>query len=167
MDEKRNPDDADAQFTRPPTIDDLIRICRYLNEERARYVIIGGMAVNHYGLVRGTQDIDLLVDMSPENMKHVICALSRLSDGAAGEIHPEEIQQYSVIRINDEITVDLIGKACDVTYERAEEGMEIDMSLGEPLPFASIATLISTKKTFRDADRRDREFLEELLRPLT
>lgn len=163
MDEKRDSEDSQKEFTRPPSIDDLIKVCRYLNEEQARYMIIGGMAVNHYGLVRGTQDIDILVDESSENMKRVISALSRLPDGAAREIRPEEILQYSVIRVNDEITVDILGRACDITYEIAEPDMEIDKSLGVELPFASISTLIKTKNTFRDADLRDRAFLEDLL----
>ena len=43
-------DDADdGTYSRPPTIEDVARICRALNEARARYVLIGGFAVIIHG----------------------------------------------------------------------------------------------------------------------
>lgn len=162
MDERRDDQDVEELFTRPPSVEDLVSVCRHLNEEGARYAVIGGMAMNHYGLVRGTQDIDLLVDGSVDNMKLVIRALGRLPDGAAHEIRPEEIQQYSVIRINDEITIDLLAKACGVTFQDAGDSLEMDDSLGVPIPFVSPAILLRTKDTYRDVDRRDAAFLREL-----
>jgi hypothetical protein len=154
---------AEETFTRPPSIEDLVAVCNLLNAEEARYAVIGGMAVNHYGLVRATQDIDLLVDDSADNMERVIAALSRLPDGAARELLPGEIRQYSVIRVNDEITIDLLGKASDVTFNDAESSIECDETLGTAIPFAGIEILIRTKDTYREIDRSDRAFLQELL----
>ena len=37
--------DADGPEVRPPTIEDVCRICRSLEEAGARYVLIGGFAV--------------------------------------------------------------------------------------------------------------------------
>ncbi|MDQ7825924.1 MAG: hypothetical protein RDV48_24185 [Candidatus Eremiobacteraeota bacterium] len=163
MDGERTDCDPEESYARPPTIEDLVTVCRSLNEEKAQYAIIGGMALNHYGFVRGTHDIDLLVESSPENMERVIKAPGRLPDGAALEIDPEDITSYSVIRINDVITVDLLGKACNVTYEDAADSLDIDAALGVPIPFASVSILLRTKDTTREADRRDRAFLEDLL----
>ncbi len=56
-------DGAQPQLeSRPPTLEDLVALCRRLNEEGARYVIVGGMAIIQLGLVRATEDIDLLVE---------------------------------------------------------------------------------------------------------
>ncbi len=162
MDAERDNEDSEEVYTRPPTIEDLLNVCRFLNEAQARYVIIGGMAINHLGFIRGTQDIDLLVDDSGDNMERVIAALALLPDGAAKEIMPDDITTYSVIRINDEITIDLLGKACGITYHDAAHTIEIDSSHGVPLPFASIDILIKTKNTVRERDRLDREFLMAL-----
>jgi hypothetical protein len=52
-------DDGAALESRPPTLDDLIELCRRLNEEGAGYVVIGGMAVLQLGFARATEDIDL------------------------------------------------------------------------------------------------------------
>ncbi|MDI6813303.1 MAG: hypothetical protein QMD10_07150 [Desulfitobacteriaceae bacterium] len=61
--------------SRPPTDEDVKKICRALNKKGAEYLIIGGLAMNFHGLTRMTHDIDLLIDPSPENIKKVIDAL--------------------------------------------------------------------------------------------
>jgi len=43
---------AGTEFSRNPTIDDLVELCRNLNAAGAEYVVIGGFAVIHYGFVR-------------------------------------------------------------------------------------------------------------------
>ena len=50
-----DPEDADAPLeARPPLLEDLVALCRYLNREKARYVVLGGMAVIQAGFVRAT-----------------------------------------------------------------------------------------------------------------
>lgn len=53
-------DDGKNLESRPPTVEDLIKLCRSLNNEGAKYLVIGGMAVIQAGFVRATADIDLL-----------------------------------------------------------------------------------------------------------
>lgn len=108
MDGAGNRQDPAPEFSRPPTLKDLIAICCWLNATHARYVVIGGMAMNFHDMVRGTHDIDLLVDTGTQNMGNVLDALSH-PDSAARELRPEEIREYSVLRINDEVTVNLLG----------------------------------------------------------
>jgi hypothetical protein len=60
-------DDDETLEARPPRLTDLIALCRDLNAEGARYVVIGGMAVIQAGFPRATGDIDLLIDVAPEN----------------------------------------------------------------------------------------------------
>ena len=65
-------DDQDAAaYARAPEPEDLVRICRALNDSGARYVLIGGFAVLAHGASRFTKDIDLLVDDAPENIARV------------------------------------------------------------------------------------------------
>jgi hypothetical protein len=103
--------DADdgALESRPPTLNDLVCLCRLLNQEGARYVVIGGMAIIQAGFVRATEDIDLLVDAAPENVQRVRRALSALPDGAARDLTDDDVQRYTVVRVADEIVVDLPG----------------------------------------------------------
>lgn len=59
-----NPDAGPEKESRPPTLEDLLSVCRELNRVGAQYVVIGGMAVVHHGFVRATEDIDLLLTKS-------------------------------------------------------------------------------------------------------
>ena len=157
-------DSDDGTNARAPRKEDLVRLCRALNEAGARYVLIGGFAVISHGGGRTTKDIDLLIDDGPENVARVKTALGILADNAAADIDNEDVRRYTVVRVADEIVVDLMGRACGLDYAAASadaEPMEID---GVTVPVASIRTLIRTKDTFRPSDALDRQFLEGLLR---
>jgi predicted nucleotidyltransferase len=51
-----------------PAFDELLR---RLAEADAEFVLIGGLAVNAWGVVRGTKDVDIVVAPDPENLKLV------------------------------------------------------------------------------------------------
>ncbi len=60
-----------------------MKLCRDLNEQGAKYVVIGGFAVRAAGYDRRTMDIDLLVEPGADNEARVIEAVARLPDHAA------------------------------------------------------------------------------------
>ncbi len=153
-----------AQRARVPTSEDLARIARSLNDHGVRYAVIGGFAIIHHGFARATNDIDLLVDPSPENVERIRQALAVLEDRAALDVRPTDIAEYNVVRIADEIVVDLIGSAAGVTLADIAAEMEHSEVDGVPVPYPSPAALLRTKQTVRDKDVQDRDFLEALLR---
>lgn len=146
-----------GQVSRPPTIDDLVALCRELNKYDVKYIIIGGMAMNHHGFTRPTQDIDLLVDPSNENIIKVKQALAFLPDNAAKEISPDDVEKYVVVRVADEIYIDLMKKACDVTYKNAE--IEYAQVKGVTISVADISTMMKTKQGIRPRDKEDLKYL--------
>ncbi len=156
-------DETNHLHARTPRPEDLVRICRSLNEHGARYFLIGGFAVIAHGLERPTKDIDLLVDDSPENISRVKEALGVLEDNAAAEMADDEVKKYSIVRVADEIVVDLLGRACGVTYADAERDAGMYELDGVRIPLVSPRTLIRTKQTGRPSDAADREFLEGVL----
>ncbi len=153
----------DREYARQPRPEDLAKICAALNREGARYILIGGFAVIARGLQRPTKDIDLLIDASPENVERVKRALAVLPDNAAREVRADEVQRYDIIRVADEVVIDLMARACGVTWEEAAADSEILELDGVEIPIAGIETLIRTKQTVRPHDAADREFLERLL----
>lgn len=148
---------------RPPRIDDLLSICRALNEARARYVIVGGFAVILHGYARGTMDLDLLIDPSPENVRKVKEALSKLPDNAAAEVEEGDVERYTVVRVADEIVVDLMAKAAGVTFDDVVQTAEHYDVEGVSIPFAGVRDLIKMKDTVRPKDRTDVMFLRRKL----
>lgn len=155
---------GDASFARAPEPGDLVRICRALNEAGARYVLIGGFAVLAHGAGRFTKDIDLLIDDAPENVGLVKRALSVLADNAAADVADTDVRDFVVVRVVDEVVVDLMGRACGLDYSTVAADAEVRDIGGVPVPIASPATLIRTKNTYRPQDAIDREFLEGVLR---
>jgi hypothetical protein len=154
----------DAPSARAPEPEDLARIGGALNDAGARYVLIGGFAVIAHGGGRFTKDIDLLVDDAPENVARLRVGLSVLADNAAREVADLDIRTHTVVRVVDEVIVDLMGMACGLTFADAVPDAEMHEVLGVSIPVASPATLIRTKNTYRPQDAIDRAFLEALLR---
>ena len=153
----------DRPHARAPESADLARICRALNETGARYVLIGGFAVIAHGAGRTTHDIDLLVDDSPENVARIKSALRVLPDNAAAEVDDEDVRTYAVVRVADEVVVDLMARACGVTYADAIRDADWFEIHGVPIPVASKRTLIQTKQTVRPSDLADRQYLHDRL----
>ena len=154
-------DPPDRGYSRAPELEDLLSLCAALNREGARYLLIGGFAVILHGYVRGTKDIDLLVDTSPENVQAVKRALSTLPDNAVAAVADDEIGKYQVVRVADEIVIDLMAAACGIDYAQAAvEGIERRDVEGVSIPVASKPLLIRMKQTVRDSDRADVQFLK-------
>ncbi len=154
---------SEEKVPRPPQFSDLSRICGELNRLGARYVVIGGFAIIHHGFPRLTHDIDLLIETTPENEARVIEALLILPDKAASELKPGEVAEYGVVRIGDEVLVDLMKSGCGITYHDAIKDAVVVPVDGVEIPFASASTLWRMKQTPREKDEPDRLFLRELL----
>jgi len=152
-----------GQYSRIPTIDDLITLCRNLNEHGVKYVIIGGFAVIRHGYIRATGDIDLLVENTKENIERIRKALAYIPDGEAHKIANDDLDKYQVVRVSGEITVDLIAEAFDVTYFSAEGYVQLDEIGGVQIPNLRPELLIKTKMGVRPKDIQDRNFLQGLL----
>jgi hypothetical protein len=145
---------------RPPLEADLVALCRQLNQRGARYLVVGGFAIITAGLPRLTGDIDLIVAVDRENEAKVFSALSTLPDNAVRELQPGELQQYSVIRVADEILVDLMRSAGGIEYEEAARDVVVREVQGVPIPFASPRLLWRMKAvTHRAKDEADLVFL--------
>jgi hypothetical protein len=148
--------------SRAPTQEDFVKLCARLNELGARYIVIGGFAIITSGYPRSTMDIDFVIDTSLENEALVYQALEILPDQAVKELLPGEVSQYSVVRVGDEICVDLMASACGIGYEEAIKDSIIRTVDGVPIPFASPRLLWRMKeKTHRAKDAPDLLFLRQ------
>jgi hypothetical protein len=160
-------DEADSAFTRPATWEDVVRTARLLNREGVRYVLVGGYALAAHGYVRMTEDIDIAVSPDAPNAQRWIAALSRLPDGAAGEMAGEEDpfqgDHLHAIRINDEFTVDVLPAVAGLSFAELEphiQRLELD---GESIPVLDLHGLLATKQGLRPKDRSDAAVLRQAI----
>ena len=141
----------------------LIQVCRLLNAKNTEYLVVGAWAMILNSVVRATEDVDILVADNRENFQKVIDALSLLADGAARELTPKDFEENVVIKIADEVEVDVSTRAWTVTYAEAAPNALKIMVDGVAVPYLSLPDLIRSKQTQRDQDRIDVETLRRLL----
>jgi predicted nucleotidyltransferase len=158
-------EDANSPLeSRIPTLEDLLFLCRSLNEAGAKYIVIGGWAVIQQGFDRTTSDIDLLVDSSPENFEKIRTAMLKLPDGAIREVESRDLDKFIVVRVADEFVVDLMKRSCGIEYSEAGQFVESIQVRDVTIPFANLELLLRTKQTYREKDALDRAFIEERLK---
>lgn len=98
----------------------------------------------------------------PKTEAKVFSALSTLPDNAVRELKPGELQIHNVIRVGDEIVVDLLRSAGGIDYAEAAKNVVVHEVDGVPIPFASPRLLWRMKVvTHREKDAGDISFLRQ------
>jgi len=151
---------------------DLRALLEALHEREVRFVVIGGVAVGAHGYVRGTEDLDVVPDPDPENLKRLIAALEELETtlptvGGRPFNPPSDAR---VIRQGGNVTaetrfggLDIVQRAQGVpTYAQLENDAVESNLLGIPVRVCSLTRLREMKEAQNRAqDRADLENLPE------
>jgi len=107
-------------------------------------------------------DVDILVPEDLENHARVITALSELKDHAAAELTPQDLVDNVVVKIADEVEVDVSTRAWKITYADAI-GTSLKAIIQDiEIPYVDLRTLVASKQTHRDQDQVD---VQRLLSP--
>ena len=152
-------------------------ILREFQKQKVKYLLVGGIAVNLFGFVRSTADMDILVEMSNENLKKVVSILKKKGYhvkqpvdpmGIADEklrydwIHNKHMKAFNFYKEDELREVDIIIES-PVSFKDAQKGrlcFRIDDLL---LPVISIDNLIKMKsRTGRGVDKLDIEELKKI-----
>lgn len=152
-------------------------ILREFQKQKARYVIVGGIAVNLFGFVRSTADIDILVDMSDTNLKKIVGILKEggyrvkqpvdpmeIADAKTRHdwIHNKHMKAFNFYKEDELNEVDIIIESPVSFLEANKTALRIKID-GIALPVISIDNLIKMKKnTGRSADKLDIEELKKI-----
>jgi hypothetical protein len=147
------------QSSTPVTPESLWQVCSLLQKHEVKYVLVGARACILHGMVRSTQDVDLLVESSPENLQRVIDALSELPDHAARELTLKDLQDNVVVKVADAVEVDVAKQAWTVDYAEASRDAKTLTVDGVEIIYAGLDTLIKSKSTYREQDQVDRQSL--------
>lgn len=87
-----------------------------------------------------------------------------LADGAARELTPQDLLENVVVKVADEVEVDVSTHAWKVTYAEAiSSALESEVE-GIKIPFLGLDSLIASKETDRKQDALDRQRLLEVRR---
>ena len=144
--------------------EDVKAVLAALADEEVEYVLVGGVAVGLHGFERATNDIDLFVRTSEENIDRLRRALGAVfHDPSIAEITASDLAgEYPTIRYGPpdaDFVIDLLGRlGSAISFDDLEfEMMEIE---GIPVRVATALTLYRMKRgTIRPIDRVDAEVL--------
>lgn len=150
-----------GERTRAATYEDVLRIAELLERAGVEYALIGGYALAFQGIVRLTEDVDILVRPTPDNARRWVAALAQLPDGAARELEGDETlhEEPYAIRINDEFTVDVMNSASGFSWEDLVGYRE----RSEGVWVISLRGLLLMKENGRLKDRADAEQIRKAL----
>ena len=106
--------------------DEIIRVLTAFEASGLEYVLIGAAAMGFHGLVRATEDLDILIRATPENVERLRTALREAYDG---DPHVEEISAD-----------DLLGEYPAVRYYPPTGDLFLDVltRLGEAARFEDV-----------------------------
>jgi predicted nucleotidyltransferase len=147
--------------------DTLQAVLRALHEEGVEYVLVGGAAMNLHGIVRATEDADLFVRPTVDNVEALKRALRRVfEDAAIEEISAEDLLgEYPAVRYyppRGELFLDVLTRLGEAFRYEDLDAQEVVVD-GIPVRLATPATLFAMKRdTVRAVDRLDAERLAEL-----
>ena len=90
-----------------------------LNDNRVRYLVIGGYAVALHGYPRYTKDIDIWIEMSSENAARMVKALDQFGFGSL-ELQASDFQEPDqIIQLGyPPNRIDLVTTPAGVDFER-------------------------------------------------
>ncbi|MEA3223761.1 MAG: nucleotidyl transferase AbiEii/AbiGii toxin family protein [Thermodesulfobacteriota bacterium] len=158
MNEKKDPD----------LFSDFLEILNAFAKNGVEYILIGGFAVIIHGFPRLTSDIDIFLKPEAKNLERLKRALKKIfpNDKEIDTISLKDLQEYSVIRYGTEngLYIDILSKIGKMfIYEDID--FEIRTIKGIPVRLATAEALYKMKfDTLRPEDKRDAQFLAELIR---
>lgn len=140
-------------------LDRLPDLLGALDAEDVEYVLFGGQAVNVHGILRFTDDIDLFVSPTPDNVERLRRALRRVwADPSIDEISAEDLAgEYAVVRYGtpDDFYIDLVSRLGEAYAFGDVEWEWMDLG-GIRARVATARMLYRMKKsTVRPLDRAD------------
>jgi predicted nucleotidyltransferase len=142
---------------------DMKELLRLFENHGVRYVLVGGHAVNFYGYVRTTQDMDLLVSPEPANADRVMNALREFGFGGAGI--PRELfeRDHGAVHLGVEPNrIDILTSLKGVSTSEIFQGSSVVEIDGLGVRIISLDDLVRVK---RSSDRpRDQADADELSR---
>ncbi len=140
----------------------LAAVCQQLNEEMARYLLIGNRALQLWGSATSGLDLELLIEPTPANAERVLRGLKRAGFGFAREWLAAEVAERQVTVFGTVPRVAILTVASGVRYRHAVLAAHPFVIEGVTIPAASLDDLIATKHTGRPEDAAQIRLIEAI-----
>jgi predicted nucleotidyltransferase len=142
---------------------DFKEFLKSLNSNCVEYLLIGGYAVGIHGHIRATNDLDVWVNISPENAARIEQALREFGFAATGLTSSLFLSRNNVIRMGvPPIRIEILTSVSGVEFESCYLEKEMVRIEEMEVPVISLARLRQNKSASgRAKDLADLESLPE------
>jgi hypothetical protein len=149
--------------------EEILNFWRSLQENRVRYIMVGGYATNLHGYQRFTGDLDIWIDDNLQNRQALRKAFIRSQMGDYPMIEQMQfVTGWTEFHLNNGLSLDILVEMKgleDYSFEECLAMASIATIEDVSVPFLHINQLIENKKTVnRPKDQTDVLALEEIKR---
>ena len=131
-----------------PTIQlnsDVKEFFRLLSSRGVEYLLLGDYAVNYYGFMRATGDIDLWIRVSVENSERIASAFEEF--GFAGLAPEIFLERGKIFRMGvPPARIEMLTAPSGVDFDASYARRRIDVIDGLELPIIGFEDLLKNKK---------------------
>ena len=141
---------------------DFKEFIELLNENNVGYLVVGGYAVAFHGHPRYTKDLDVWIDLSPDNADKILDALKKFGFGSLGLKPDDFLESDQIIQLGyPPNRIDILTTLKDLKFENCYKA-KVDVEIqGLHIDFIDIENLKKNKRaTGRPQDLADAENLE-------
>jgi hypothetical protein len=141
---------------------DFSEFIELLNEHKVRYLVVGGYAVAFHGYPRYTKDLDVWIEISPENAERVIKALEKFGFGSLGLRASDFLETDQIIQLGyPPNRIDMLTTLNQVKFKDCYNArVEVEIQ-GHKINFIDLENLKQNKRaTGRPQDLADAANLE-------
>ena len=153
-------------------------VFREFDREQIRYLVVGGIAVNLYGYVRLTVDLDAMVDLSKDNLLKIVKTMDRLEYSPRNPVSTSDLvseeKRNAWMREKGAIVFTYVhhrkaSKQLDfflenpIDFDNAYGRKQIMEISGLRIPVAAVDDIIALKAiSGRPRDKEDIEYLRRI-----
>jgi len=145
---------------------DMLDLLEILNRWQVQYLIVGGRAVNAYTEARGTKDLDIWTNPTPDNARRIYAALKEFGAPLFGATEESFVRKDDFLFIGVppnriDILKDIPGVEFDDCWEKRQT---FDLGEGLEANYLGLPELLAAKRASgRYIDLADAEKLEAAL----
>ncbi len=157
---------------------DYIGIFKELNNKKIKYIVVGGLAVNLYGIPRMTYDIDLILEMGDKNLRNFLNLMNKWGfkpkapvdmldflniEKRENWIKNKNMRAFNLVNPDWAISEIDVIISTPIKYEEAIKRVKYIKVHNVSIPTISIDDLILMKKgSKRKQDREDIKYLKRI-----
>jgi predicted nucleotidyltransferase len=141
---------------------DFKEFIELLNGHNVRYLVVGGYAVAFHGYPRYTKDLDVWIELSPENADNIIKALEEFGFGSLGLKTEDFLESDQIIQLGyPPNRIDILTTLKEIKFKDCYKArIEIEIQ-GIKINFIDLENLkLNKRATGRPQDLADAENLE-------